>query len=128
MPDIAQFFGNDLTPGPTGDLLTVDGSTLGVQRILRRLFTNSANGTAKVADYIWHLNYGAGLPARVGRLVDVSLIASVIRSQILLEAAVAKTPTPVITVTPIANGITVDVAYADGRTGQALSLSFDVSK
>lgn len=128
MPDLNQNWGADLTTGPTGDIALSDGSALGVQRVLRRLFTNSANGTQAVADYIWHLTYGAGLPARVGSVADAAQIKSIIRSQILMESAVAKSPTPIITVTPIANGVAVDVTYWDGVTGQALSLSFDVSQ
>lgn len=128
MADIFSDWGADLLLSPSGDIATVDGAALGVQRIIRRLFTNAGNGTVQCADYIWHIAYGAGLPARVGSTIDPALLRSIITSQILMESAVAKTPAPVIQVTPIANGVTVNILYADGVTGQALSLSFDVSQ
>jgi len=128
MADIFLDWGGDLTLGPSGDVATVDGSTLGVQRILRRLFTNAGNGTVQCADYIWHVAYGAGLPARVGSTIEPALLSSIITSQILMESAVAKSPAPVIQVVPIANGVNVTILYWDGVTGQALTLAFDVSQ
>lgn len=128
MPDLNCSWGADLATSPSGDIGLVNGATLGVQRILRRLFTNAGNGALTIPDYIWHPTYGAGLPSRVGSTIDPALLASIIRSQIFMESAVAQTPAPVITVTPIANGVTVSIAYCDGVTGQALSLAFDVSQ
>jgi len=128
MPDINAPWYSDLGTSATGDLGLIDGSALGVQRILRRLFTNAANGTLVCGDYLWHLAYGAGLPARVGSTIDRSLLASIVRSQILNESAVAASPAPVITVTPFQNGVTVAIQYCDGVTGLAQYLAFDVSQ
>lgn len=121
MNDLYQFFGNDLNPSATGDLLAVSGATRGQQRILRRLLTNPG-------DYIWHPDYGAGLPRYVGSVIDVRQMNALIRGQVLLEDSVAKTPEPVIDVQPIQGGMTVSIQYTDAETGTPQSLSFDVSK
>ncbi|WP_293857186.1 hypothetical protein [uncultured Alsobacter sp.] len=120
MPDIDHLFGSDLTASGSGGLLAVDGSQRGLERVLRRLLTNPG-------DYIWHPEYGAGLPRWVGETLDVEALTSLIRSQIFLEAAVARTPEPVITVSPILNGVVVRIVYSDAETGKQLTLSFDVS-
>lgn len=118
MPDIYHWFGDDLQPGPTGDLLTVDGTELGQQRVIRRLLT-------AVHDYIFHLEYGAGVPQKIGELLVTDEIESVIRSQIFLEAAVAREPEPVITIEPILGGVFVRIQYVDAQTGQQTFVSFD---
>lgn len=121
MADLWNYNGSDLAAGATGDILTVDGVERGQQRVLRRLLTNPG-------DYIWHPEYGAGLPARVGDTIDVDEITALIRSQIMLEAAVAKEPEPVVTVAPILNGMFVRIQYADAVTGQQVALAFDVNR
>ncbi len=120
MNDLFHYVGSDLAASATGDLQPVDGTTLGQQRILRRLLTNPG-------DYIWHLDYGAGLPARVGDVLDAAKIRALIRGQILLEAAVAKVPEPVIDVQQIAGGISVTIQYNDADTQTPQNLSFSVS-
>lgn len=119
MPDIAHIFGDDLTFGPTGDLLPVDGPQRGVERVLRRLCTNQKA-------YIWNLTYGAGLPRRVGDTLSVPVIQAIVRSQILLEPAVAPDPAPQITVKPFLNGASVHIVYMSTETGQQETLAFDV--
>lgn len=133
MSDLNHFYGNDLALSATGDLLKVDGSTQGQQRVLRRLLTNPAlidsNGKVKVVgDYIWHPNYGAGLPRMVGDTIDIPKITGVIRGQILLEACVARNPDPVIKVEEIAGGVSVYIHYNDAQTGKPVALSFDVNR
>jgi hypothetical protein len=91
MSDIDHVFGSDLAVTVSGDLAAVSGSTLGQQRVLRRLLTNAG-------DYIWKLTYGAGLPSVIGMPVDAAAVTGLVRSQIFLESAVAQTPTPVIDV------------------------------
>lgn len=120
MADLSHWWGNDLTTGSTGDLATIDGTIAGQQRVLRRLLTNPG-------DYIWHPEYGAGLPGYIGQNLDADAITAVIRSQLMLEKAVLATPAPVINVTPIAQGVYVQIVYVDGDTGQQVSLNFDVN-
>jgi len=121
--DLYHYFGNDLQPGNTGDLLPIDGTVRGQQRILRRLLTNPG-------DYLWQPDYGAGLPTYIGQAVDVGKIVALIRSQIALEACVAALPLPVITVEQMAtetSGFVVTIQYNDAPSGTAQVLSFNVS-
>jgi phage baseplate assembly protein W len=120
MPDLAHWFGQDLSGDATGDLLTIDGTVRGQQRVLRRLLTNPG-------DYIWHTDYGAGLGRYVGQNLNVDVIRAVIRAQLRLERAVARTPIPTIAVTPIAQGVFVRIVYVDAVTGEPVTLSFDVN-
>jgi phage baseplate assembly protein W len=118
MSDLQHQFGSDLSVGPTGDLATVNGATLGQQRVLRRLLTNSG-------DYIWQLGYGAGLAQFVGQPADATRIRAVIRSQIFKETAVARTPEPVVDVVSDGIGtVSVQVSYIDAETDATQVLGF----
>lgn len=120
MPDVAQWYGNDLAVGPSGDLATIDTPALGLQRVLRRLLTNPG-------DYLWNPAYGAGLGQFVGQTANAARIRSVIRSQIFQESAVARSPEPTIDVTVSQTGTaSVQIQYADSGTGGAQLLSFTV--
>jgi len=118
--DLAQWFGQDLNVAASGDLLTVDGVAKGTQRILRRLLTNPG-------DYIWHPDYGAGLASKIGQPFDAEACEALVKAQIFLEPAVARSPQPTITVTQITNGLLVSIQYTDSGTGQIVPLSFSVT-
>jgi hypothetical protein len=124
MNDIFQQWGYDLVLGPTGDLALVDDPVMGQQRILRRLLTNAG-------DYIWQLDYGAGLAGFIGQTVNSSQISALIRSQIFKEPSVARTPEPVIDVTVSPGGVSgevyVYISYVDATSGQTQLLSFSAS-
>lgn len=121
MPDIAHTFGADLQLSPTGDLALVDGTPLGQQRVLHRLFTNPG-------DYIWHLQYGAGLPRFIGQPANGVRMQAVIRAQMYREAVVSRNPAPTINVNIQPTGVvTVGILYADAPTGQQQVLNFNVS-
>ena len=121
MADAFHQWGSDLVPGPTGDIAVVSDAMLGRQRVLRRLLTNPG-------DYIWQLDYGAGLARFIGRPANALQITAVIRSQIFRESAVARNPEPTIGVQIDRAGGTVyvDVRYADAATGETQVLSFTV--
>lgn len=123
--DISQYVGGDLSPSGTGDLQAANGTLRSQQRVLRRLLTNPG-------DYLFHQDYGAGLPQYVGKPADIPKIRALIRGQILLEDSVAKSPAPVITVAPIrvsgGGGFAVSIKYHDAATGQPVNLNFNVSK
>lgn len=121
MTDLYHFMGDDLSVSPTGDVLQVEGLDQTSQRILRRLLTNPG-------DYIWHPNYGAGLGKKIGTLFDAKAIEGLIRSQIFLEANVARVPAPVITVTPLQGGLSARIQYYDGSTGLLATLAFNVNR
>lgn len=123
LSDINQTFGSDILTTPAGDLATVSGSSLGVQRIYRRLMTNP--GT-----YIQNPNYGAGLPLKVGQALSTGLfdeVKSAVISNIFLEQRVAKTPPPDIKIQEIFNGISIYIVYFDIATNQLEVLSFNVN-
>jgi len=121
MNDLYHYFGSDLNASATGDLQPVSGAERTKQRILRRLLTNPG-------DYIWHTEYGAGLPRYVGSVIDVRQMKALIRGHVLLEDSVAKTPEPVIEVQAIQGGMTVSIQYNDAATNTPQSLSFNVTK
>lgn len=124
MNDILHIWASDLATNATGDLAVVMGTTLGQQRVLRRLLTNRG-------DYIWHTNYGAGLGGFVGSPANETQIMAIIRSQIFLEPAVAQTPAPVINVqispADALSAVYVDIRYTDSSSGQTQMLTFSVS-
>jgi len=122
--DIFHVWESDLATSATGDLAIVSGSALGQQRVLRRLLTNPGN-------YIWHTDYGAGLAGFVGTPANETQIEATIRSQIFQEAAVARTPEPVIDVQVSPAGalstVYVDIRYTDSLSGATQMLTFSVS-
>ncbi len=124
MHDLSHQWGSDLTVDSTGDLTLVTGSSLGQQRVLRRLMTNPG-------DYIWHLDYGAGLAQFIGQPGNASRIEAVIRSQIFKESAVARTPEPTVSVRFPSGGtgsVYVQILYVDAPSGQTQVLSFSVGE
>jgi hypothetical protein len=121
MPDLAHLWGEDLQVSATGDILVVDGDDLTTQRILRRLMTAQGG-------YIWNLTYGGGVPGRIGDTLDIPLITSVVTSQMALEATVARTPPPVITVQSILNGVSVTILFYSAKTGQQSTLAFSINQ
>jgi len=119
--EIYHQWGSDLVFGPTGDLAVSNGTMRGQQRVLRRLLTNPG-------EYIWQLDYGAGLAQFVGDAVSSPQIQAVIRSQIFKEVAVSADPEPGINVLPITGGssVAVTISYADSDTGESQVLAFSV--
>ena len=120
MSDVDHFFSGDAGVSATGDLLAADAVRRSTQRVLRRLLTNPG-------DYLWHPDYGAGLPARVGTLLDADEITGLVREQILNEASVAQDPEPEITVTPIPDGVSVAVRYTERESALETTLTFSVT-
>jgi hypothetical protein len=122
--DIFHVWESDLTTSATGDLAVVSGSISGQQRVLRRLLTNPR-------DYIWHIDYGAGLAGFVGVPANELQITAAIRSQIFQETAVAQTPEPVINVQVSPAGawstVYVDIRYTDSLSNETQMLTFSVS-
>lgn len=123
--DLYHYIGGDLSVSSTGDLAGAADTMRGQQRVLRRLLTNSG-------DYIFHPDYGAGLPRWVGRTADYPRIRSLILGQMLLEDAVARKPAPIVNVGGIAGsdggGFSVSIQYADAASGQPVTLSFNVDR
>lgn len=114
MADLFHQWGSDLMLGPTGDLASVAGNVQGQQRVLRRLLTNPG-------DYMWQLDYGAGLARFVGTPASPLHIRALVRSQVFKEAAVARDPEPAIEVDLLPGGgvgsVYLDLRYSDNESG-----------
>jgi hypothetical protein len=121
MPDVWHVWGADLRLGPTGDLLGVTGSEAVRQRVLRRILSNPG-------DLMFTPDYGAGLPAKVGSLLDRDALSGAVRQQISAEAAVSRDPPAEVTATPFPHGVSVVIRYRDAVTGEAAQLGFDVDR
>lgn len=130
--DIDHYWGSDANTSATADLGTVEVTSRGQQRILRRLLTNprtvQPDGSVLPPDYPFHPEYGAGLPRYVGLAVDPAEIVALVRGQILLEDSVARMPEPQITVSPITGGLSVAIRYTDAATSTPATLSFNVNQ
>src|SRR6185312_989041 len=85
MADVSLEWNDDFEPDSTGDLLVVDGDDEVRQRLERRLFTATQG-------YVWHPEYGAGLPQKIGSVLSVSQVRSIVAAQLALEASVATNP------------------------------------
>lgn len=133
MPDIDHMWGGDINSSPTGDLGLIDGQSLTIERIVRRLMTRAVmpatvDSPAQAAEYIWHNDYGASLPQRIGGDFDFPLISSILTSQILKETSVASIPPPSFAFTPTVLGsLTVNISYTDKFSGAQKLLSFDLN-
>ena len=120
MSDLDSGWAGDLSSSAAGDVVTVSLPTLGTERVVRRLLTNPGA-------YVWHPEYGAGLARFVGQPIDVASIQATVRSQMLLEPAVASQPEPVVIVQADPGGtLFVQVRYADADTLTAQSLNIQV--
>src|ERR1700747_1777996 len=119
MKDIDHVFGADLSLSPARDLALASSDAHTRQRVLRRLLTNPG-------DYRWQPDYGAGLAQYIGRTADSAGVVAVFRAQLLLELAVAQTPAPQVSVTPLHDGLAVSIAFNSADTGVPQSLVFSV--
>lgn len=129
--DVSHYWGNDISVSPSGDLLLSDIPTTGTQRVYRRLLTNpalsdTAGNPIASADYTWHPNYGAGVPRKVGSPGNVPATTALIKGQMLLEQAVARSPAPKITLTQTNNTVSSTIRYTDANTATAQFVSFNV--
>lgn len=122
MADIFQWWRQDFAILPTGDLLVAEDTIEGEQRVVRRFLTSPGR-------YIWHLEYGAGLPQYVGQPALADAVASLMFGQMTLEDVVSQSPSPTIRVTANATGYMVaDVKYVDAHTGKPVSMGFKINE
>lgn len=119
MTDIFLEWNSDLVAGSSGDLLLSSGVLQTNQRVIRRLLTNPG-------DYLWDLSFGGGLALLVGEPVEPARIESIIRTQLDMEASVAKAPIPSVSVAPlnVAGGtFAAEIVYSDAESGQSTRLT-----
>lgn len=111
MADLYHYFGNDLSFGSSGDIAVSSNSDETNQRVIRRLITNRG-------DYIFHLDYGAGIRSKIGQPISQREIQGAIAGQVVRESGVATTPTPQVGVTSDTSGMVVaSIKYTDSKTG-----------
>lgn len=119
MADISLEWNDDFQPDATGDILIVDGDDEVRQRLERRLFT-------AVQGYVWHPDYGAGLPQKIGSVMSAQEIKAVCMSQLVLEDSVAPSPPAQLTVAMQPGGICIiSIIYWSAKTG--VSVSFQIT-
>lgn len=117
MADVFLEWNSDFQVDSTGDLQVIDGDVEVRQRLERRLFT-------AVQGYLWHPEYGAGLPQKVGSVYSLSQIESIVLSQINLEASVATTPPVQVFFNQTPGGLVgIGIKYWDAATGVAVSFT-----
>ena len=114
----------DLGLGPSGDLVVVTSSELTQQKILRRLLT--APG-----EYLWSLNYGAGLGQLVGKPIDIRAVEAVVRFQLKHEGSVASSPAPQVrTVAQEVKGnndYVISITYSEDQSDTEKHLTMDLA-
>ena len=122
--DSFQIFGEDLKFSENNDVLKVFHPEEGTQRLLRRLLTPKGS-------YIWHPDYGSGLPAYIGETITEELLEKLnadIKAQIFQESFVAKNPQPTINIEVFYDYIECMIKYFDTELEKYQQLSFTVTK
>ncbi|AAW62163.1 hypothetical protein [Gluconobacter oxydans] len=121
MSALSHTIGGDLVLTTGAALATVSDAEETRQKILRRLCTNPGG-------YLWHLDYGAGLPAMVGKAMDAGTIQSVVQQQMATESGVDQTQPVTVTVTSTPSGLfRCDVSYTDSQTQTIQALTYQAS-
>jgi len=119
MPDLTHMYSTDLSVDNAGDLMLSQGTQAGTERVIRRLMTSQG-------DYIFQLDYGAGLPSYLGQPAAVPQIMGVIRQQMSLEDIVSQDPIPAVNVGLYNNTVTASIQYRDSDTQESAVLSIPI--
>jgi hypothetical protein len=119
MADLFLEWNSDFKKSASGGLELVNGDDFARQRLMRRCCT-------AVAGYVWHPEYGAGLPQKIGDPWSVEYIQAIVSSQVAMEASVAPNPPPKTAAAEIIPGlISVDISYTDNKTGVAVNFQLN---
>lgn len=119
MISLGHVCGGDLQIDGTG-LSLVSGAEATKQRILRRLLSNPGG-------YIWHHDYGAGLPQMVGGVVDEGIISTSIRQSLAEDVGVDSSRPIDVHITPIIGGtVRCHINYFDRINNEAQSLKISI--
>lgn len=110
----------DFLVSSKGGLVIATGDDYARQRLQRRLLT-------AVFGYVWHREYGAGLPQKIGDPWTATDIQAICMSQVNLEASVAPFPPARVGVAEIEPGmVSIDVSYTSAQTGLAVQFNITV--
>ncbi len=120
MSDLWLEWHGDFIASSSGGLVLAQGDDYARQRLQRRLNT-------AVFGYVWHKEYGAGLPQKIGDPHSPSEIQAIVASQVGLEAAVAPSPPPITRVTEVIPGmVSIDISYTEAQTGLAVLFNITI--
>lgn len=122
MTEVNLEWRSDFVLAANGDLATCDSDVETRQRLERRLFTPQQG-------YVWHPDYGAGLPQRIGSPYTKAQITGIVSSQVYMEAAVAPYPPAVISIDVSPNQadlVGINIQYWDAVSGVAVSFIITV--
>lgn len=122
MADLYVEWNDDLQLSASGDLLLADQDDLARQRIIRRLLT-------PLRGYIYHQEYGAGLPRKIGESPSATRILAIVRSQMMMESVVSITDPIQVSVETSTNNpslYVVGITYKSKSSGQTISFSIMV--
>lgn len=115
--DVSLEWHSDFELDATGDLLVVDGDDEVRQRLERRLFTAEKG-------YVWHPDYGAGLPQKIGSTLSAEHVKAICMAQLNLETSVAPNPPAQLGVSKTDGGrVSIDIQYWSARTGASVSFT-----
>lgn len=90
--------------------------------------TACATGGALSGEYIFEPNYGAGIPQKIGEVIDQNAWRALIIQQMFLEDSVARTPAPVIQFNvSLPSTVYITIQYINASTGLPITLSFDAN-
>ncbi len=120
MPDLSLEWNDDFVVSPSGGLSLASDNDFARQRIERRLLT-------AVRGYIWALDYGAGLPQKIGSPAQQSEIQALVASQVALESSVAPSPPPVVKVYEDAQDASlyyISITYTAAANGEPVTMTF----
>lgn len=118
MSAISHIIGGDLILDSAGGLAVVGAAEGARQAILRRLCTNAG-------DYVWHPDYGVGLPAQIGQPMREGGIQAAVLAQLQQESAVDQSQLPTVAITDQGSGQYLCVIqYVDKQTQTVQGLSF----
>ena len=121
MSSLSHTVGGDLDLSGSGNLTLVSDAEETRQKILRRLCTNPGG-------YIWHPDYGAGLPAMVGMTMDAGTLQGIVQEQMADESGVDQTQPITVTVTNTPAGFyRCDITYTDSQTQTIQALTYQAS-
>ena len=122
MSEVSLEWRDDFQIAANGDLLLCDSDVETRQRLERRLFTPQKG-------YVWHPDYGAGLPQRIGSPYTINQIRAIVDSQVYMEASVAPNPPAQIGIDVSPNQadlVGISIKYWDAVSGVAISFVISV--
>ncbi|MBR0560330.1 phage tail protein [Neokomagataea anthophila] len=119
MISLGHIYGGDLQISASG-LACVSGEEATKQRVLRGILTNSGG-------YVWHYDYGAGLPRMVGNVVEEGVISAAIRQSLAADAGVdSSRPIEVSIIQGLGGVVQCVVSYFDKISGNIILLKENI--